>query len=38
MTNRIKDWNVSGGKEDDQYIEQQLRFVERVVARGTVQE
>lgn len=38
VTNRIKDWVVSGGKEDDPYIEQQLRFVERVAARGMVQE
>ncbi|MDG0950505.1 DUF6877 family protein [Bacillus paranthracis] len=36
VTNRIKDWIVSGGKEDDPYIEQQLRFVERVAARGMV--
>ncbi|MCU5600400.1 DUF6877 family protein [Bacillus wiedmannii] len=34
INNSIKDWIVSGGKEDDPYIEQQLRFVERVVARG----
>ncbi|BCC18295.1 DUF6877 family protein [Bacillus paranthracis] len=34
VTNRIKDWIVSGGKEDDPYIEQQLRFVERVAARS----
>ncbi|MDZ5608576.1 hypothetical protein U2I54_16115 [Bacillus pseudomycoides] len=32
--NRIKDWIVSGGEEDDPYIAQQLRFVERVAARG----
>ncbi|MGK9485127.1 DUF6877 family protein [Bacillus tropicus] len=38
VTNRIKDWIVSGGKEDDPYIEQQLRFVERVAARGMVHE
>ncbi|HFK1738592.1 TPA: DUF6877 family protein [Bacillus cereus] len=34
VTNRIKDWVVSGGKEDDPYIEQQLKFVERVAARS----
>ncbi|MDA2358075.1 hypothetical protein PDN49_25350 [Bacillus cereus] len=34
VMNRIKDWIVSGGREDDPYIEQQLRFVERVAARG----
>jgi len=34
VMNRIKDWIVSGGKEDDPYIEQQLRFVERVAARS----
>lgn len=38
VMNRIKDWIVSGGKEDDSYIEQQLRFVERVAARGMVHE
>ncbi|RAS92101.1 hypothetical protein A6E21_22240 [Bacillus cereus] len=38
VTNRIKDWIVSGGKEDDPYIEQQLRFVERVAARGMMHE
>lgn len=38
VTNRIKDWIVSGGKEDDPYIEQQLRFVERVAARSMVHE
>lgn len=32
VMNRIKDWVVSGGKEDDPYIEQQLKFVERVAA------
>lgn len=36
VMNRIKDWIVSGGKEDDPYIEQQLRFVERVASRGMV--
>ncbi|MFB5548248.1 DUF6877 family protein [Bacillus cereus] len=34
VMNRIKDWIVSGGKEDDPYIEQQLRFMERVAARS----
>ncbi|PKJ54693.1 DUF6877 family protein [Bacillus sp. SN10] len=34
VTNRIKDWIVSGGNEDDTYIEQQLKFVERVAARS----
>ncbi|PFM90955.1 hypothetical protein COJ61_16430 [Bacillus thuringiensis] len=34
VMNRIKDWIVSGGEEDDPYIEQQLRFVERVAARS----
>ncbi|KXY10350.1 DUF6877 family protein [Bacillus sp. FSL K6-0067] len=38
VMNRIKDWIVSGGKEDDSYIEQQLIFVERVAARGMVHE
>ena len=33
VMNRIKDWIVSGGKEDDPYIEQQLRFMERVVRK-----
>ncbi|WP_372588560.1 DUF6877 family protein [Bacillus thuringiensis] len=31
--NRIKDWIVSGGEEEP-YIEQQLRFAERVAARS----
>lgn len=26
---RIRDWLASGGKEDDPYIEQQLRFARR---------
>nr|WP_187351576.1 DUF6877 family protein [Brevibacillus laterosporus] len=26
---RIGDWFASGGKEDDPYIQQQLRFAER---------
>ncbi|WP_242266107.1 MULTISPECIES: DUF6877 family protein [unclassified Bacillus cereus group] len=34
VMNRITDWIVSGGKEDDPYIEQQLKFVERVAARS----
>ncbi|MEH7459599.1 DUF6877 family protein [Bacillus sp. JJ1127] len=38
VSNRIKDWIVSDGKEDNPYIEQQLRFVERVAARGKKQE
>lgn len=28
---RIGDWLASGGKEDDPYIEQQLRFAKRFV-------
>ncbi|WIK98145.1 hypothetical protein QPL86_11870 [Bacillus bombysepticus] len=34
VMNQIKDWIVSGGREDDPYIGQQLRFVERVAARS----
>ncbi|MED3076379.1 DUF6877 family protein [Bacillus wiedmannii] len=26
INNRIRDWIVSGGNEDDEYIGQQLRF------------
>ncbi|AYB38548.1 DUF6877 family protein [Brevibacillus laterosporus] len=29
INQRIGDWLASGGKEDDPYIKQQLRFVER---------
>ncbi|AJG61076.1 DUF6877 family protein [Bacillus cereus] len=34
INNSIKDWIVSGEKENAPYIEQQLRFVERVAARS----
>ncbi|MGG3800440.1 DUF6877 family protein [Metabacillus fastidiosus] len=30
---RIGDWLASGGKEDDPYIEQQLRFAKRFVVQ-----
>lgn len=30
---RIGDWLASGGKEDDPYIEQQLRFAQRFVKK-----
>ncbi|WP_366919701.1 DUF6877 family protein [Brevibacillus laterosporus] len=29
INQRIGDWLASGGKEDDPYIQQQLRFAER---------
>ncbi|HDX9642577.1 TPA: DUF6877 family protein [Bacillus mobilis] len=28
INNRIRDWIVSGGNEDDEYIGQQLRFAQ----------
>lgn len=28
INNRIRDWIVSGGTEDDEYIGQQLRFAQ----------
>lgn len=28
INNRIRDWIVSGGEEDDEYIGQQLRFAQ----------
>lgn len=31
INNRIGDWLSSGGKEDDPYIEQQLRFARRFI-------
>ncbi|MNC76564.1 hypothetical protein D3C75_1283080 [compost metagenome] len=31
INQRIGDWLSSGGKEDDPYIEQQLRFAKRFV-------
>lgn len=31
INNRIKDWIVSGGKETDPYIQQQLRYAENII-------
>lgn len=31
VNNRMNDWFQSGGKENDHYIENQLRYVKRVV-------
>ncbi len=31
---RTTDWLASGGKVDDPYIEQQLRFARNVIKRG----
>lgn len=33
INKRITDWMASGGKEDDPYIEQQLRFAQNVIKR-----
>ncbi|ERM17331.1 DUF6877 family protein [Brevibacillus laterosporus] len=32
INQRIGDWLASGGKEDDPYVQQQLRFAERFLA------
>ncbi|MFB0830922.1 hypothetical protein SMD22_18510 [Brevibacillus halotolerans] len=32
INQRIGDWLASGGKEDDPYLQQQLRFAERFLA------
>lgn len=31
IDNRITDWLISGGNEDDPYVWQQLRYTERFV-------
>ncbi|OAJ75234.1 hypothetical protein AYJ08_00350 [Brevibacillus sp. SKDU10] len=31
INQRIGDWLASGGKEDDLYIQQQLRYAERIL-------
>ncbi len=36
INKRITDWLASGGKEDDPYIEQQLRFAQNVIKRQEV--
>lgn len=33
INKRITDWMASGGKDDDPYIEQQLRFAQNVIKR-----
>lgn len=33
INQRITDWLVSGGKETDPYMEQQLRFAQRFVQK-----
>ncbi|MGF7046377.1 hypothetical protein J2T13_000853 [Paenibacillus sp. DS2015] len=35
---RIGDWLATGGKEDDPYISQQLRYVKRFVREDTTNE
>jgi len=36
INQRIGDWLASGGKEDDPYIYQQLRYAERFVREESV--
>lgn len=36
INNRIRDWIVSGGEENDEYIGQQLRYAQRVVEAGNL--
>lgn len=31
VDNRIKDWLASGGKEDDNYIINQCKYIERII-------
>lgn len=33
VNQRINDWLASGGKDDDPYIQQQVRFAENVAKR-----
>lgn len=30
VDNRIADWRAAGGKDNDQYVQQQLRYLKRV--------
>lgn len=37
INQRIADWLTGGGKEDDPYIHQQLRYAKRFVGRESIE-